>query len=88
MEQLSFGFIEKTTRENIISQMKAAVNKGIVPGAIITFDDPNDKYKYLVMNLNIGNDEKVNATLRSESGFTLMSYPANSERLIVVGFYK
>lgn len=83
MEQLSF--IEESLKESITKQMKKAINKGIVPGAVVIFDKDN-KYKYAVMNLFIGNEEKLQAKLINETG--LMSYPALSERLTVVGFYK
>ena len=37
MEQLSF--IEESLQENVIKQMQKAVRKGIVPGAIVIFDN-------------------------------------------------
>ena len=65
--------------------MKKVINKGIIPGAVVIFDKDN-KCKYEVMNLFIGNEEKLQVKLINESG--LMSYPALSERLTVVGFYR
>lgn len=72
-------------KESITIQMKKIINKGVIPGAVVIFDK-DDKYKYVVMDLFIGNEEKIHAKLISEHG--LMSYLALSERLTVVGFYR
>lgn len=48
MEQLSF--IEESLQENVIKQMQKAVKKGIVPGAIVIFDNEK-KDRNIVMNL-------------------------------------
>lgn len=77
--------MELSLKESITAQMKKSINKGVIPGAVVTFDK-DYKYKYAVMYLFIGNEGKVHAQLTSDLG--LMSYPALSERLTVVGFYK
>ncbi|MBD7914232.1 hypothetical protein H9660_03645 [Clostridium sp. Sa3CUN1] len=77
--------MEVGLKESVINQMKKVIKKEIVPGAVIIFDK-DDKYKYIVMDLFIGDEGKINARLKNEHG--LMSYPALSERLTVVGFYK
>lgn len=71
--------------ENVKNQMKKAINKGIVPGAVVIIDGSN-KYKYSVMHLFLESEEKVHVQLVSELG--LISWPALSKRLTVVGFYK
>lgn len=83
MDQLSF--IDESLKESITKQMKKAINKGIIPGAVVIFDE-DDNFKYTVMHLFIGNEEKLQVKLTNELG--LISYPALSERLTVVGFYK
>lgn len=75
----------KSLKESIKNQIKKAINKGVMPGAVIIFDK-DDRYKYEVMNLFIGNEENLRVRLMNEFGLT--SYPALSERLTVVGFYK
>ena len=82
MEQISL--LEETTKEKITKQMKRATNKGIIPGAVVIFDD-DYKNKYTVVNLTI-NDNTLQARLISNN--CIMSYDALSERLTVVGFYK
>lgn len=82
MEQISF--IEELLQEKITKQMKKAINKGIIPGAVVIFDE-DYKIKYTVINLTI-NDDTLQARLISDT--CIMSYAALSERLTVVGFYK
>jgi len=77
--------MELSLKESIKIQMKKAIDKGVIPGAVVTFDK-DDRYKYEVMNLFIGNEGKLQVKLINELG--LMSYPALSERLTVVDFYK
>lgn len=83
MEQLSF--ISETLQEKIEKQMKIALKRGIIPGAVVTFDGDN-KCKYVVMNLFINNEENLSVKLISSN--SMMNYMALSERLSVVGFYK
>ena len=85
MEQLSF--IKDTLEERIKKQMIKAVNKGILPGTIVTFDD-NEKDRNIVLGLYLGNENKIEARLMSESSNCYMSYPVLSERLNVIGFYE
>lgn len=85
MEQLSF--IEESLQENVIKQMQKAVKKGIVPGAIVIFDN-DKKDRNIVMNLFLGSENKIEVRLISESGCSIMSYPALSDRLSVVDYYK
>lgn len=85
MEQLSF--IEESLQENVIKQMQKAVKKGIVPGAIVIFDNEK-KDRNIVMNLFLGSENKIEVRLISESGCSIMSYPALSDRLSVVDYYK
>ena len=85
MEQLSF--IEESLQENVIKQMQKAVKKGIVPGAIVIFDNEK-KDRNIVMNLFLGTENKIEVRLISESGYSIMSYPALSDRLSVVDYYK
>lgn len=85
MEQLSF--IEESLQENVIKQMQKVVKKGIVPGAIVIFDNEK-KDRNIVMNLFLGSENKVEVRLISESGYSIMSYPALSDRLSVVDYYK
>ena len=85
MEQLSF--IKDTLEEQIKKQMIKAVNKGIMPGTIVIFDD-NEKDRNIVLGLYLGNENKIEARLISESSSSYMSYPALSERLKIVGFYE
>ncbi|MCF0149495.1 MAG: hypothetical protein HUJ77_14015 [Clostridium sp.] len=83
MEQLSL--IEESVKESIIKQMKIAISKGIIPGAEVIFDKDN-KCKYVIMNLFIGNQEKLHVKLINNNG--IMNYLALSNRLTVVGFYR
>ncbi len=69
MEELSF--IDESLKESIKKQMKKAINKRIIPEAVVIFDG-DIKFKYTVMNLFIGNEEKVHAKLTNELG--LMSF--------------
>ena len=85
MEQLSF--IKDTLEERIKKQMIKAVNKGILPGTIVIFDD-NEKDRNIVLGLYLGNENKIEARLMSESGNSYMSYPVLSDRLKVIGFYE
>lgn len=85
MEQLSF--IEESLQENVVKQMQKAVKKGIVPGAIVIFDNEK-KDRNIVMNLFLGSENKIEVRLISESGYSIMSYPALSDRLSVVDYYK
>lgn len=85
MEQLSF--IEESLQENVIKQMQKVVKKGIVPGAIVIFDNEK-KDRNIVMNLFLGSENKIEVRLISESGYSIMSYPALSDRLSVVDYYK
>lgn len=79
------GFIKDNLKESIIKQMKKAINKGIIPGAIVIFD--NDKSdRNIVKSLYIGNENKLEAILVTESGCSFIGWPALSERLTVVGF--
>ncbi|MBD7914539.1 hypothetical protein H9660_05220 [Clostridium sp. Sa3CUN1] len=71
--------------ENVKNQMKKAINKGIVPGAVVIIDGSN-KHKYSVLNLFLGSEEKLYVQLISELG--MMSWLALSKRLSVIGFYK
>lgn len=85
MEQLSF--IEESLQENVIKQMQKVVKKGIVPGAIVIFDNEK-KDRNIVMNLFLGSENKIEVRLISEIGYSIMSYPALSDRLSVVDYYK
>ena len=85
MEQLSF--IKDTLEERIKKQMIKAVNKGILPGTIVTFDD-NEKDRNIVLGLYLGNENKIEARLMSESSNSYMSYPVLSDRLKVIRFYE
>ena len=85
MEQLSF--IEDTFEECIKKQMFKAVNKGIIPGAIVIFDN-NKNDRNIVIGLHLGSENKIEARLMSESGNSYMSYPALSDRLKIVEFYE
>ena len=85
MEQLSF--IEESLQENVIKQMQKAVKKGIVPGAIVIFDN-DKKDRSIVKSLFIGSENKIEVSLISEGGYSVMSYPALSDRLSVVDYYK
>lgn len=85
MEQLSF--IEESLQENVIKQMQKAVKKGIVPGAIVIFDNEKQD-RNIVMNLFLGSENKIEVRLISESDCSIMSYPALSNRLSVVDYYK
>ncbi|WP_302653794.1 hypothetical protein [uncultured Clostridium sp.] len=87
MEQLSFIQIEKTLKDKITKQMKIALNKGIIPGAIVCFDN-NKNDRNIVIGLHLGSENKIEARLMSESGNSYMSYPALSDRLKIVGFYE
>lgn len=80
MEQISF--IEESLHEKITKQMKRAIKKGIIPGAIVIFDE-DYKQEYTVMNLSIS-DNTLNVRLISDT--CMMSYPALSERLSVIGY--
>lgn len=82
MEQISL--LKESFKEKITKQMKKAINKGIIPGAIVIFDG-DYKQEYIVMNLSIG-DNTLNARLKSDN--CIMSYPALSERITSIGFYK
>lgn len=83
MEQMSF--IKDNLKESITKQLKKAISKGIVPGAIVIFD--NDKLdRNIVKSLYVGNENKLEAALISESGCSFIGWPALSERLTVVGF--
>lgn len=83
MEQLSF--ISETLQEKIAKQMKIALKRGIIPGAVVIFDGDN-KCKYVVMNLFINNEDNLAVKLISNN--CMMSYKALSERLSAVEFYK
>ena len=85
MEQLSF--IKDTLEERIKKQMIKAVNKGILPGTIVTFDD-NEKDRNIVLGLYLGNENKIEARLMSESSNSYMSYPVLSDRLKAIGYYE
>lgn len=85
MEQLSF--IEESLQENVIKQMQKAVRKGIVPGAIVIFDN-DKKDRNIVKSLFLGSENKIEVSLISESGCSVMRYPALSDRLSVVDYYK
>lgn len=85
MEQLSF--IEESLQENVIKQMQKAVRKGIVPGAIVIFDN-DKKDRNIVKSLFVGSENKIEVSLISENGCSVMSYPALSDRLSVVDYYK
>lgn len=85
MEQLSF--IEESLQENVIKQMQKAVRKGIVPGAIVIFDN-DKKDRNIVKSLFLGSENKIEVSLISESGYSVMSYPALSDRVSVVDYYK
>lgn len=85
MEQLSFIQIEKTLKDKITKQMKIALNKGIIPGAIVCFD--NDKNNcYEVFALIIDNDLNLAARLRDKG--SQLSWRADSDRLHVIGFHE
>lgn len=60
MEQLSF--IEESLQENVIKQIKKAVRKGIVPGAIVVFDNDN-KDRNIVKSLFLGSENKIEVSL-------------------------
>ena len=64
MEHLSFIQIEKTLKDKITKQMKIALNKGIIPGAIVCFDN-NKNNCYEVFDLIIHNDLNLAARLES-----------------------
>lgn len=83
-EQLSF--LEQSVKENVINQMQKAVNKGIVPGAVVIFDD-DEGDRNIVTSLFLGHDNKIEVRLMNEAGNSYMHWPANSKRLTVVKFY-
>ena len=74
-------------QENVIKQIKKAVRKGIVPGAIVVFDNDN-KDRNIVKSLFLGSENKIEVSLVSEGGSSVMSYPALSDRLSVIDYYK
>lgn len=76
---------EEPMKEKISNDIIKAVQKGIIPGAIIIFDN-NYKYKYVVRDLGIGNELKLEARLVSESGRTFENWLALSDRITVVGY--
>lgn len=84
MEQLSF--IIDTLEESIKKQMLKAINKGIIPGAIVIFDGVKQD-RNIVIALSLGNENKIEARLMSEDKKSFLSYPALSDRLTVVDFY-
>ena len=84
MEQLSFIQIEKTLKDKITKQMKIALNRGIIPGAIVYFDQ-NKKNCYEVFDLIIDNDLNLAARLRDKG--SQLSWRADSDRLHVIGFH-
>lgn len=85
MEQLSmFKNDNKSIKSSITKEMHIAIKKGIIPGAIVIFDNC-DEHKYTVSHLFIDNDKKLSASLRSDSD--LMSWHISSERLTVIGYY-
>ena len=45
MEQLSFIQSEKTLKDKITKQMKTALKKGIMPGALVYFDEDKSSLK-------------------------------------------
>ena len=67
--------------------MQKAVKKGIVPGAIVIFDN-DKKDRNIVKSLFIGSENKIEVSLITESGYSVMRYPALSDRLSVVDYYK
>ncbi|WP_099330011.1 hypothetical protein [Clostridium paraputrificum] len=83
-EKLSF--LEQSVKENVINQMHKAINKGIIPGAVVIFDG-EETYKHIVTSLILGHDNKIEARLMDERGGSYMHWPANSKRLTVVKFY-
>lgn len=85
MEQLSFIQIEKTLKDKITKQMKIALNKGIIPGAIVCFDN-NKNNCYEVFDLIIDNDLNLAARLRDKG--SQLSWRADSDRLHVIGFHE
>lgn len=85
MEQLSFIQIEKTLKDKITKQMNIALNKGIIPGAIVCFDN-NKNNCYEVFDLIINNDLNLAARLRDKG--SQLSWRADSDRLHVIGFHE
>lgn len=85
MEQLSFIQNEKTLKDKISKQMLIALKKGIIPGAIVHFDE-NKKKCYEVFDLVIDNDLNLAARLKDEG--SQMSWRADSDRLHVIGFHE
>ena len=84
MEQLSF-IQEKTLKDKITNQMKIALKNGIIPGAIVYFDeDKNNSYE--VFDLVIDNDLNLAARLKNKG--SQMSWRADSDRLNVAGFHE
>lgn len=83
-EQLSF--LEQSVKENVINQMHKAINKGIIPGAVVIFDG-EETDKHIVTSLILGHDNKIEARLMNETGDSYMYWPVNSKRLTVVKFY-
>ena len=62
MEQMSF--IKDNLKESITKQLKKAISKWIVPGAIVIFD--NDKLdRNIVKSLYVGNENKLEVVLDS-----------------------
>mgnify|MGYP000738325316 CR=1 FL=1 len=85
MEQLSFMQSEKTLKDKITRQMKRALIKGIIPGAIVYFDE-DKKHCYEVFDLVIDNDLNLAARLKDKG--SQMSWRADSDRLNVIGFHE
>ena len=83
-EQLSF--LEQSVKENVINQMHKAINKGIIPGAVVIFDG-EETDKHIVTSLILGHDNKIEARLMNETGDSYMHWPVNSKRLTVVKYY-
>lgn len=85
MEQLSFIQSEKTLKDKITKQMKTALKKGIMPGALVYFDE-DKKHCYEVFGLVIDNDLNLAARLRDKG--SQLSWRADSDRLHVISFHE
>lgn len=83
MDQLSM--FEVPMKERVSKDIVKAVRKGIIPGAIVIFDN-NNNYKYTVISLGIGSELKLQVLLISETGMSSESWLALSDRLTVVGY--